>query len=205
MKTTRIEKRKVISSIETPRLVLRTFSLQDAKVFFEAEQASIKDLSYNWSWARPDNTIDDIKAFIQKAIEDQNKETPEEIFFPIFLKKDKHFLGLIWLHKINWFVPFFEIGYWLDSRETDHGYMTEAVNALSRACFAAFGAKRIQIKVFATNLKSQAIPERLGFGFEAELRNYFINFDTQEIINGLLYACCEVDSLPPLEIQFTVE
>ena len=108
---------------------------------------------------------------------------------------------MIWIIRINWFVPSFEIAYWLDTRETGKGYMTEAVNALSRACFTVYQAKRISIKIFLNNDKSKALPLRLGFKIEGELQNYFINFASEEVVDCLLYACCNIDSLPPLKIQ----
>jgi len=165
---------KLISKIETPRLILQPIKLEDANAYWKAESASITEMSPYWSWAKSGKSIDDVKEFINFSLECHMKERPEQMFFSLFSKNDSRFLGLIWIIRINWFVPFFEFAYWLDTRETGKGYMTEAVNALSRGCFIIYKAKRIEIKIFVNNNKSKAIPVKLGFNMEGELENYFI-------------------------------
>lgn len=192
---------KLISQIETPRLILKPIEIDDASAYFEAESASIKEISLYWSWAKCGKSIDDIKEFINFALECHMKAQPEQMYFALFSKVNYQFLGLIWIIRINWFVPWFEIAYWLDTRETGKGYMTEAVNALSRACFTVYNAKRISVKIFVNNYKSKAIPIRLGFQMEGELENYFIDFVREEITNCLLYSCCNINNLPHLKID----
>ncbi len=192
---------KIFSKISTPRLILQPITLDDAKVCFESEQASIKELSPYWIWAKSDRSIDDVKKFIRYALEYHKEEFPEKMFFSVFSKKDNKFLGLIWLEEISWHVPYFEIDCWLDTRETGKGYATEAINALSRACFTMYDAKRIQGKIFLNNNKSKSILEKLKFKLEGELENYFLDFVTRDIRNGLIYSCCNINSLPFLEID----
>jgi len=192
---------KLISNIETPRLILRPIALSDAEVYFEAEKASMKELLPYWSWAKFGRSINDIKKFIRNALEDHEKVRPAQLFFSVFSKKYNKFLGIIWFFEINWYVPYFEIDGWLDTRETGKGYMTEAINALSRACFLVNDAKRIQAKIFVNHNISKSILARLKFKQEGEMENYFYNFSTRKITNGLLYSCCSVENLPPLEIK----
>lgn len=187
--------------ISTSRLIIRPIMLGDADAYFEAEQASIKELSPHWSWAETDKSVDDIKEFISYALECHKKDLPVEMYFSLLSKESKKFLGVLWFFDINWFVPNFEILYWLDTRETGKGYMTEAVNALSKVCFLIYDAKRVQIKISSNNEKSKRIPERLGFKLEAEMQNYFIDFVTNKVTNGLLYSCCNKESLAPLDIN----
>ena len=79
---------------------------------------------------------------------------------------DKHtgrFLGGCGLHRIDWDVPSFEIGYWVRASESGKGYITEAVRLLTECCFETLNANRVFIRVVVENEKSQAIPRRLGF------------------------------------------
>ena len=192
---------KIFKNIITSRLIIRPITLDDAKGYFEAEQASIKELIPHWSWASTDKSVEDIKKFISYALEYHEKEFPVEIYFSLLSKDSNKLLGVLWFFEINWLVPNFEILYWLDTRETGKGYMTEAVNALSRACFQVYDAKRVQIKISLDNEKSHAIPKNLGFKLEGQMENYFINLATNEVTNGLMYSCCHKENLAPLDIE----
>jgi ribosomal-protein-serine acetyltransferase len=55
-----------------------------------------------------------------------------------------------------------EIGYWLRPEHTGRGYMTRAVTALTREAFR-IGADRVEIQHDTANVRSRAIPARLGF------------------------------------------
>jgi ribosomal-protein-serine acetyltransferase len=47
---------------------------------------------------------------------------------------------------MNWGIPSFEMGYWLRRTERESGFMTEAINALTRYAILVFHAKRIEIR-----------------------------------------------------------
>lgn len=64
-----------------------------------------------------------------------------------------------------------EIGYWLAPTHTGKGIMTKAVAALVDYGFKVIGLHRIEIMAAEGNLKSQAIPKRLGFTFEGVMRS----------------------------------
>src|SRR5262245_50811808 len=81
------------------------------------------------------------------------------------------FLGGTGLHRIHWDIPAFEIGYWLRVSEEGKGYMTETVRLLCRFAFETLQANRVEIRCDARNVRSAAIPKRLGFVHEATLRN----------------------------------
>lgn len=56
----------------------------------------------------------------------------------------------------------FEIGYWLHPDHLGRGYATRAAAALVAEAFR-LGAKRVEIRTDEANLRSAAIPQRLGF------------------------------------------
>ena len=192
---------KMISSITSPRLIIRPIILDDAKSYFDAEMASVDELMPRWSWALTDKSVLDINEFIRYARECHGKEPPPEIYFSVISRETNRFLGVIWFFDINWFVPTFELAYWLDTRETGKGYITEAVNALTRACFDFYAAKRVQIKIASDNYKSKGIPARLNFKFECKMENYFFNHVTRKVTSGLLYSCCDKKLLPLMDVE----
>ena len=59
-----------------------------------------------------------------------------------------------------------EIGYWIDSEHEGRGLVTRSVQALIDIGFGEIGVNRIVIRAGVENLRSRAIPERLGFVFE---------------------------------------
>lgn len=198
-------KTKAFSQIITPRLIIRPVSMDDAAPCFIAQQVSINELAPHWSWALTDKSIDDVKAFIAEALVYNEKEHSEEMYFSLLSKETNQFLGMLWFYKIDWFLPKFEMHYWLDSKASGNGYMTEAINALTRACFDLYQAKRVEIKISSENGKSIRLAQKLNFKLEAEMQNYFINFFTNEVHNGFLYSCCQPNVLPPLDFKIQLE
>ncbi len=63
-----------------------------------------------------------------------------------------------------------EIGYWLSSEFEGRGLMTECVKASINYGFNDLGLHRILIRCSVNNLKSAAIPKRLGFILEGTSR-----------------------------------
>ena len=81
------------------------------------------------------------------------------------------YLGGIGIHPHDWDIGSFEIGYWLRASAEGHGYVTEAARLLTDFCFTELHANRVAIRCDERNLRSAAVPRRLGFTQEARLRN----------------------------------
>ena len=64
----------------------------------------------------------------------------------------------------------FEIGYWIRASRSGEGLGTEATAALTRVGIELCGAGRIEIRVDPENAPSLAIPRKLGFTEEGQLR-----------------------------------
>ena len=63
-----------------------------------------------------------------------------------------------------------EIGYWLDRGVEGKGLATRCVVAVLDECFGPLGLHRVEIRCAPGNVRSRAIPERLGFVLEGTLR-----------------------------------
>lgn len=193
---------KIFRIIETERLHIRPLVLDDAKSYYEAELRSSDSMAPYWSWVNKNKSLRDIEDFLQYVEKVHQQDHPSAMYFGVFDKNIHRFLGCIWYAGTNWFVPRFEIAYWQDINACGHGYMTEAVNALTHVTIEHYAAQRVEIKTFVTNPKSYKIAERLNFEQEARLENYFIDFLTQEILDGFLYACCDWKRLPQLKLTW---
>jgi ribosomal-protein-serine acetyltransferase len=55
------------------------------------------------------------------------------------------------------------IGYYLSKNAEGHGIITRSVQSLLNYAFFQLGLNRVEIRCGVKNIKSRAIPERLGF------------------------------------------
>jgi ribosomal-protein-serine acetyltransferase len=101
-------------------------------------------------------------------------------------------LGGLGIHPHDWQIGIFEIGYWLRSSATGHGYMTEAVRLATDYIFEHWQARRVVIRCDERNERSSAIPRRLGYVLEGCLRNDSLAPDGR-LRNTLVFAMIPED------------
>jgi ribosomal-protein-serine acetyltransferase len=63
-----------------------------------------------------------------------------------------------------------DLGYWVGADHQGLGIVTRATRALTTAAFRDLGLYRVAIQAAVDNVRSRAVPERLGFAFEGVLR-----------------------------------
>ncbi|MET3695804.1 acetyltransferase (GNAT) family protein [Bacillus oleivorans] len=66
--------------------------------------------------------------------------------------------------------------------------MTEAIKELTNFGIQRLQLMRIEIRCESTNLKSRAIPEKLGFHLEGILRNEDLSADGKELTDTCIYS-----------------
>ncbi|RDW15103.1 GNAT family N-acetyltransferase [Oceanobacillus chungangensis] len=170
----------------TERLFIRMAMPGDGNVVYDAMNASRKDLNKWLEFALYEQSLDQVEQMVREAHIHFLQRI--ELRFHIFHKKTGDFIGSTSLHHINWNVPAFEIGYWIDSRKSGNGYMLEAVEGLTFYAFYALHANRVEIQCDSKNVKSRAIPERLGYTLEGTLRNASVSIDREELRDSCIYA-----------------
>lgn len=170
----------------TERLLIRTAKPGDGKAVFEAINASIDELKPWMPFAQNEQSEQDVEANIRKAYINFLKR--EDLRLLVFLKETGELVASSGLHRINWSVPKFEIGYWIDSRFSGKGLMTEAVNGVTDFAFRELKARRVEIRCDERNQKSRAIPERLGYSLEGILKNDDWSADKSELRDTCIYA-----------------
>lgn len=94
----------------------------------------------------------------------------EDLRLLMFLKISGRFVGSTGLHRMNWTVGRFEIGYWIRTSESGQGLVTEAIHGIVRWASDHLNAQRIEIRMDSRNLRSRKVAERAGFHLEAILR-----------------------------------
>ena len=196
-----VDNSRPIKSIETPRLFIIPTKIDYLGALWNAIQASINEVSPWLSWANPNLTQEQLKNFILYAENCQSEKIPNNLFFSIFEKTNNKYIGDVYYGSIDWDIPYFSIGYWIDSRDSGKGYMTEAVNGLTRVAFKYFEAKRVEISMSNENILSKKIPERLGFSLEGVLKNHHINFVTRKVSDTLMYSRTNISELSDIGVN----
>ncbi|MDN3015203.1 GNAT family N-acetyltransferase [Paenibacillus sp. BSR1-1] len=168
------------------RLLIRKPMPGDGQAVYEAMQASIEELKPWMPWAhRKQNELD-----VEANMRDAHAKflTREDLRLHLYDKETGQFIGSSGLHRINWDVPKFEIGYWIDSRYSGRGYITEAVEAITNFAFTELKARRVEIRCDSKNVRSKAIPERLGFNLEGILINDAFSAEGNELRDTCIFA-----------------
>ncbi len=156
-------------SLETERLYLRGAVADDAPAVNAAVIASWTELSPVLDWAQgAQPTIKETMERIDNR--EAGFEDRSQLHFLIFEKRAGTFIGQCWLCRFDWTVPRGEIGYWCATNKVGHGYITEAVLALTEFAWS-LGLVRVEIRCDAKNLRSRAVAERAGFALEGVLKN----------------------------------
>ncbi|HQX42799.1 MAG TPA: GNAT family protein, partial [Niabella sp.] len=79
-------------------------------------------------------------------------------------------IGRVGLHYIQKPNQTANIGYWLVANQQGKGIVTKAVKRVMKIGFEDLSLNRLEIKAAVQNIRSRAIPERLGFRLEGILR-----------------------------------
>ena len=171
---------------ETERLIIRTPRPGDGKAVYNSITASITELKPWMPFAQKEQSETDVESNIRESYIKFLKR--DDLRLLVFLKETGEFIASSGLHRIDWSIPKFEIGYWIDTRYSGKGYMTEAVQGIVGFAEKELKARRIEIRCDSRNLKSRAIPERLGFNLEGILKNEDLSADTNELRDTCIYA-----------------
>ena len=178
-------------SFETERLLIRGPLPGDGKMVRAAVLESQAELRQWLPWAVDIPDEAEYEANIRRGY--TRFLNREDLWMMILLKDTGVIIGGSGLHRINWDVPRFEIGYWLSTAYTRQGLMTEAVAAITHFAFETLDARRVEIRVDSNNHKSIAIPQRLGFVLEGTLHQEARHHLTNELRDTLIFAKIKVD------------
>jgi ribosomal-protein-serine acetyltransferase len=151
------------------RIIVRPYQAGDAEAVFAAIDESREHLRPWLPWVDHHVTIDDTRDYCIRSAATWMLRS--DLPLGIFSIEDGEYLGGTGLHRVDWTLRSFEIGYWLRVSAEGHGFVTEAVNLLTSFALDALQANRVEIHCDATNTRSRDVAERCGFVQEGRLRN----------------------------------
>lgn len=131
---------------------------------------TVKNRSHlkNWlSWLDDIQSPDDTAAYVESAVKEADEASSPS--FALFV--DGELCGVAGFNKVEKQHRLGSIGYWLSDDYVGRGIATASVSQLLVLGFQEFDLHKIEIRCAEENHKSRAVAERLGFTYEATLRD----------------------------------
>lgn len=164
-----MRERYKVPQLETERLILRGWSVKDAKALYD--YAKDPDVGPNAGW-KPHDDVAESRTIIKELFRKNmtwaivEKET-DTVIGSIGLEPDKHRPE----------VASRELGYSLAKSRWKRGYMTEAAKRIIRYAFDELDLAILVIQTGPTNHRSQRVIEKCGFRHEGLLRRAYRIYD----------------------------
>ncbi len=161
-----------MKTLETVRMILRPFTLEDLEDFYE--YASMETVGPNAGWAVHENK-DQSKSILESFIQ-------KDDVLAIFHRQDKKVIGSIGLHcKVDESgESHYEIGYVLSTPYEGRGLMTEAVKRVLEHAFLDLNINCIDVYHFIENMKSRRVIEKCNFEYIGNIQYETLNFGTKD-------------------------
>ncbi|KIL51113.1 GNAT family N-acetyltransferase [Jeotgalibacillus campisalis] len=147
-------------------LELKLPQKHDAEALFRLTDQSRSHLKEWLPWLDFTTKEEDTKNFIagSNKLYADNQGLNALIFFKGELA------GVAGYNQLDWTNKTAKVGYWLGVGFQGHGIMTRTAQALTQYAFEELNMNRVEIRAAAGNKKSRAIPERLGYTYEGQIR-----------------------------------
>ena len=111
-------------------------------------------------WAEASPTDESVRAFLEPAARNFGGDSAAN--YAITLGDGGEYVGGCGLHQ-RVGEGALEIGYWIEARHQGQGLITEAVRLLTSTAFGLAGVLRLEIHCDEANVRSAAVPARLGY------------------------------------------
>lgn len=153
-----------------PRVIARAYRDGDGEAVAEAvAESRDRLLGADMPWVKEWDAPEQGAIFVRRC--HAKWAAREDFAFGLWERATGAYLGGSGLHRIDWSVPNAEIGYWIRTGSEGRGFVTEAAALIAAFAFDVLHAQRVRIRCAAENVRSAAVPRRLGFVHEATLRN----------------------------------
>ena len=181
--------------LDTARFIVRSPRRGDGPKLNEGVCASIEDLKPWMPWAQtaPSQADSEIVARRAQARFLLREDLTMFIFERTRDGSEGALVGGTGLHRMDWTVRRFEIGYWRRSGHEGRGIIGEVVKALTDMAFEALSARRVEIRMDDHNQRSRAVAERAGYRFEGLLRDDALS-PSGQVRSTRIYALCASDA-----------
>jgi ribosomal-protein-serine acetyltransferase len=147
-------------------LALELLSLRHAQELYEAVDENRAHLRPWMPWVESTKSVADIKAFISTTL----SQIANDSGFQTAIRFHERIVGVVGMHQVDQKNRSTSLGYWLAKDVQGKGIVTRACAAYISHAFSDLGLHRVEIRCATENLRSRAVPERLGFVSEGTAR-----------------------------------
>lgn len=173
--------------LETERLILRRFSMNDAKKMF-CNWTSDDEVTKYLVW-QTHKSINDTKTFIEECVQKYNHV--DFYNWIIILKEINEPVGNIGVARQSDDIKMVHINYCLGKKWWNRGIMSEALNELIKFFFEKIGVNRIESRHDPNNPNSGKVMTKCGMKYEGYLRQADKN--NQGITDTIYYGILAED------------
>ncbi len=180
-------------AITTARLLLRPPRAGDAAALLAAITESLPELRRflaSLPWVAAEQTLASCEIFCRTG--HANFIARKDLPFLLFEKAGGQLVGAAGLHRMVWATPKAEVGYWGRTSRHGNGFISEAVDALSRYAFTHLRAARVELVTDEENQASRKLALHCQFRLEGILQN------ERRAPDGTLRNTCIYARLPPV-------
>jgi RimJ/RimL family protein N-acetyltransferase len=156
--------------LETARLLLRPYQARDGKAYYKVCQRNKAHL-IPFEAGNPALYVqseEDAEVLVRTFAGDWAKR--DAFLFGGWDKNSHEWIVQVYVGAVNWDLPEFQIGYFVDNEREGQGYATEAVCAVLQFLFNGLKAHRVRLTCSERNMRSSRLAERCGFVREGHLR-----------------------------------
>lgn len=176
--------------IRTSHLVLRCWNPGDAPLLKEAIDASLEHLRPWMPWA--DEEPEPVEKKIARLRHFRSRfDRDEDYVYAVFNPEETRVLGGTGLHTRLGYRAL-EIGYWIHVDFINRGFATELSAALTKVAFEINHVQRVEIHCDPRNVRSAAVPGKLGYTHEATLRKRVPASDA-EFLDSMVWTLFDTD------------
>ncbi len=173
---------KGTKNIETERLVLRRFNINDSQAMFKNWESDSKVTKF-LQW-KPATHIDEVQEILSEWI--QGYEKLDFYQWAIVLKELREPIGSIGVVGKNEKTDMVHIGYCIGSKWWHRGITSEAVKAIIPFLFEEVGVNRIEAQHDPNNPNSGLVMKKCGMKYEGTLRQ--ADWNNKGIVDACVYS-----------------
>lgn len=164
-----------VPTLTTERLILRAFTLADAK----RVQQLAGDFEIADTTGHMPHPYHDGMATEWIGSHEQDFQEGTGATFAIILRETGELMGAIGLtiHKHHRRA---EMGYWIGVAYWNHGYTSEAAQRVIAYAFEDLGLDRVYASHFSRNPASGRVMQKAGMTYEGTLREHFVRWTSPE-------------------------
>lgn len=181
------------------QLKLALFDPADVQALYQLMQDNYEHLEPWRRWVDMLNTPNRVEFFVKQNRRDyasfsdkiRSKKEGQVTGFQMGLYLNGRIIGVVGYQGVHLINRICSLGYWVAKEWEGQGYIKKACRRVVDYTFTELDINRIEIQCTVDNIRSQVIPERLGFIREARLAE--AEFKNGKFIDHYLYRLLKRD------------